>query len=244
VALAGVSLAYFAGGSSAVVDRAPAATMTPRPAPSAAMPVSGTAGTALAPDPVVTAFDDRRAGAVAYGSGNIDSARQRYQDAVEANPNDPDALNDLGQLLVRSNRAPEAIRYFDRAIQLSATTWAYRFNRARAYAEMQEWPRAVADYREAARLFPDDYATEFNLARALQADGDLSGAIAGFERAITLAPGQADFHLSHGLALEAARRTKDAIAAYRRYLELDPAGAEADKVKAHITQLEGLESGP
>jgi tetratricopeptide (TPR) repeat protein len=238
VALAGISLAYFgratAPAASIAIDSAPVVAATA----AEALP----APERFRPDPVTVAFEERRTGAAAYNRGDTATALAGFLAAVEANPDDPIALNNLGQLLVRNGQSADAVQYFDRAITLAQGTWAYRFNRARAYAEMKEWPRAIADYREAARLFPGDYATEFNLARALQANGDLAGAIAGFERAVALAPGQADFHLSHGRALEAAKRPTDAISAYRRYLQLEPTGSEADKVKAHIAQLEGLKS--
>jgi Flp pilus assembly protein TadD len=239
VALGGFALSYVGR----PVNRTPAPTAAVSTAPAVMTPAAAPRDASTTRlDPAVVAVDARRAGAAAYSSGDILSAIDRLREAVEANPNDPGALNDLGQALVRGNRPDSAIQYFDRAVALAPNTWAYHFNRARAYAQMKQWSQAVAGYREASRLFPDDYATEYNLGRALQAAGDLAGAIGAFEHAIALAPGQADFHLSHGLALEAAKRARDAVNAYRRYLELEPASPDAEKVKAHIAQLEGLKS--
>jgi regulator of sirC expression with transglutaminase-like and TPR domain len=93
-------------------------------------------------------------------------------------------------------------------------------------------------------LFPDDYATQYNLAKALQASGDTNAAIAAYERAIQLAPGQPDFQLSYGLALEAAKRPGDAAEAYRRYLELEPQAPDAEKVKAHLAELQPATAAP
>jgi Flp pilus assembly protein TadD len=191
----------------------------------------------LRAEPVVAAFDERRGGVSAYKRGDIDGAFVRFTKAVETNPDDPEALNNLGQMLVRKGRVEEAIPQFDRAIRIAPDKWAYHFNRARAYSELKEWGRAVAGYRDAAKLFPEDYATQFNMAKALQANGDLTGAIAAYERAIELAPGQADFHLSHGLALEAAHHPSDAVDAYKRFLMLDPDSPEAKKVEARIVAL-------
>ena len=193
---------------------------------------------ATAPDPASTAVSDLIGGQQAYVSGNIDASVQQLQAAVDANPNDPRALSDLGQVLVRTGRAREAVTYLDKAASLQPDSWAYQFNRARAYAQLQEWGQAVEGYRSAARLFPDDYATQYNLAKALQASGDIGGAIAAYEKAIELAPGQSDFQLSYGLALESAKRPQDAAAAYRRYLELEPDSPQAEKVKAHLAALE------
>ena len=194
------------------------------------------------PEPVATALDSRRSGAVAYGRGDLTAALDQFGKAVAANPDDPDALNGLGQMLVRAGRAREAIPYLDQAVSIAGDRWAYHFNRARAYGELQEWASAIAGYRDAARLFPDDYVTQFNLARALQANGDLAGAIAGYERAIQLAPSEPDFHLSRAYALEKAERPADAAAAYRQFLGLDPQAPQADKIKARIAQLEGTAS--
>jgi len=177
---------------------------------------------AAAPDPASTAVSDLIGGQQAYVSGNIDASVQQLQAAVDANPNDPRALSDLGQVLVRTGRAREAVAYLDKAVSLKPDSWAYQFNRARAYGQLQQWGQAVDGYRAAARLFPDDYATHYNLAKALQASGDLGSALAAYEKAIELAPGQSDFQLSYGLALETANRPQDAAAAYRRYLELEP----------------------
>jgi len=205
-----------------------------------AAPRSASASTNKAggPDPAAIAVSDVIAGQQAYVSGNIDASVQQLQRAVDANPNDPRALNDLGQVLVRTGRAREAITYLDKAVSLKADSWTYQFNRARAYAQLQEWGQAVDGYRTAARLFPDDYATQYNLAKALQAAGNIGDALAAYEKAIALAPGQSDFQLSYGLALETAKRPQDAAAAYRRYLELEPDSPEAEKVKAHLTALE------
>jgi len=192
----------------------------------------------MTPAPVVAGMDASRGALAAYTRGEVKSAIEQFTEAVEANPEDASALNNLGQVLVRAGRPGEAVAYFDRAISISGSIWAYHFNRARALGELKEWSRAVAGYREAVRLFPEDYATQFNLAKALQANGDTQEALGAFERAIALAPGQPDFHLSHGLALEAANRAGDAAAAYQRYLELEPASPQTEKVRARIAQLE------
>jgi len=175
----------------------------------------------------------------AYNSGNFGDSLVAYQAAVAEHPDDPRALNNLGQLLVRLGRAQEAIQYLDKAAQLTPDSWSYQFNRARAYAELKQWDAAIAGYQQAGHIFPDDYATQYNLAKTLQASGDVKAALPAYERAITLAPGQPDFQLSYGLALEAASRPQDAATAYRRYLELEPNSAQAEKVKAHLADLAG-----
>ena len=183
-------------------------------------------------------MDLSRGGLVAYARGDVQGSLEQFTAAVEADPMNAQALNNLGQALVRSSRAREAIPYFDRAIDLSSSEWTYHFNRARAYSALKEWGRAVAGYRQAAEIFPQDYATAFNLARALQSNGDLNGAVEEYQRAINLAPGEPDFPLSLASALETARRPADAVKAYRRFLELQDSGPTAEKVRKRIEELE------
>ena len=185
-----------------------------------------------------TSVDASRAGVASYARGDVAGSIAQFTDAVAASPTDAQALNNLGQALVRAGRAREAIPYFDRAIGVNDGSWTYHFNRARAYSELQEWERAIAGYRESARLFPDDYATAFNLGRALQASGNLSGAIVAYERAITLAPGEPDFQLSLAFAYETAQKPAEAVRVYRRYLELQDSGPAAEKVRRRLQELE------
>jgi tetratricopeptide (TPR) repeat protein len=187
-----------------------------------------------APDASSASID----GAEAYGRGDAPGAVQAYSDAVVADPENADALNNLGQSLVRAGKARQALQYFERAIGLNANNWAYHFNRARAHAELKEWGRAVAGYRQADSLFPNDYATTFNLAKALHASGDAAGAIRVFESAITLAPGEADFQLSYGLALESAGRPGEAVEAYGRYVMAEPDAPNVEAVRQRIAAIE------
>ena len=240
-ALMGGTIA-LGGFSALIISNAPGertAEVVPR---SATVTVSTSTPGEVSPSRPAPAFASREVShyaIAAYNRGDVTGSLEQFQAAVDADPQNAEALNNLGQALVRGGRPREAIPYFDRALRIAGGVWAYHFNRARAYAQLEEWSPAIAGYREASRLFPDDYVTQFNLAKALRANGELEQAISGFARAIELAPGQADFHLSHGLALEAAGRPAEAVAAYRRYLELENAAPEADKIKARIARLEG-----
>jgi tetratricopeptide (TPR) repeat protein len=178
-----------------------------------------------------------RSGIAAVNSGDLATAEAKLRASVEADGQNAETLNNLGQVLVRAGKAQEAIAYFDRAIAIADTVWAYRFNRARAYAEMKDWANAIAAYTDASRLFPTDYATHFNLAKAREASGDLPGAVESYGKAAELAPGQADFQLWYGRALDRAGRQQDAVAAYKRFLELEPSAPQAEKVRARLAQL-------
>jgi Flp pilus assembly protein TadD len=213
----------------------------PRPTAAPAAPEPAPAETAVSapayqPAPAM-AVDSNRTAAATFNAGDFASARAAYERSLVQRPDDPETLNNLGQVLVRMNQPTEAIARFERAIALAPTKSAYHFNLAHTVAQLGQLDRAVTEYREAVRLFPDDYATQFNLAMTLQAKGDAQGAIPEFQRAITLAPGEPSFHLSLGLSLEKVGRAADAVREYRQYLEMEPTSPDAAKLKAHIDVL-------
>lgn len=182
-------------------------------------------------------MEPRSEGAVAYSDGNYDTAVERYQAAIAKNPDDAEALSNLGQVLVRLGKVEEAIPYFDRAIALIPQRWAYHFNRARALGILGRMDEAVAGYRAAQQIFPNDYATAFNLGLALHRLGDEAGAVDAYNKAIQLDPNDASFRLALGTSLERLQRPRDAAAAYDEYLRLAPSAPDAEKVRARIAQL-------
>jgi Flp pilus assembly protein TadD len=185
-----------------------------------------------------TAGDFARRGADAFRTDDFGSAVAAYEAAVARQPDDPDAQNNLGQTLVRLNRAPEAIPRFQRATQLAPGKWTYRFNLARARGLCGDWAGAVEDYREADRLFPDDHATLFNLALALRKAGRLAEAAPVLERVVVLAPEDPSFVLTAARTYDELDRRTEAAASYRKFLDQTATGREADLARGRLAQLE------
>ena len=187
--------------------------------------------------PAVDIADPKVGGTAAYARGDVTTALTRYERAVRENPNDADALNNLGQVLTRMGRPVEAIPHFQRALSLYPNVWAYRFNLARAHGQSGNWSQAVEDYRLAATLNVDDYVTHYNLGMALHKLGDEPAAITEYRKAIELAPGEPTFHLSLGISYQRLNRAEDAAKAYEEYLKMDPSAPGAEKIKAQIEAL-------
>jgi len=181
--------------------------------------------------------DTRRDGGGAFAAGDYTSARDFYQSAVDKNPNDADAHNNLAQALEHLGKVDDAVKHFERAASLVPDKWAYRFNLAHALSTADKWDRAVTEYREAVRLFPADYATQYNLALALYKKGDAAAAVPEFEKAIALAPNEASFHFSLGMTYEKLGRVADAVREYRKFLEMDPQSPDAPKLRSHVEAL-------
>jgi tetratricopeptide (TPR) repeat protein len=182
-------------------------------------------------------LDALRSGAAAYNAGDLSGALGRYQAAVAASPDDPEARNNLAQVLVRLGRTREAMPHFDEAIRLDPERWAYRFNRGRAYAQLERWNDAVRDYRQASQISPDDYPAYYNLGLALMRLKQYPEAAESLEQAVAKAPGEPTFLITLGTAYVGAERPDRARATFERFLVAFPDDAEAEKVKALLQAM-------
>lgn len=206
------------------------------PQPAAAGPVDA----APVEEPADRPFlDPAGAGSTAYAAGDYPTALAQFLAAVEKNPQDSESLSNLGQLLVRMNRAPEAIPYFERAIAILPDRWAYQFNMARALGLAGRMDESIAAYRRAQQVYPDDAVTTFNLALALHKKGDEAGAVEQYQKAIALQPEDASFRIALGMSYERLQKNTEAAAAYQEALRLYPSAADADRIRARIALLSG-----
>ncbi len=214
---------------------APPVTAVAAQAKPVAAPAPAPTSAPARPDPGFV--DATTGGGAAYRAGDYVSALEQYRKAVSLNPNDGDALNNLGQLLARNGDPAAAIPHLQKAAQLYPAVWAYRFNLAHAHGRLGDWSQAADDYRQASNLFPDDYVTHFNLGMALHKMGNEEAAVYEFQKGAELAPAEPSFHFSLGMSYEQLNRTDDAVKSYQQYLALSPSAPEADKVKARIEHL-------
>lgn len=194
---------------------------------------------AAAAEPVHPFLDPPGAGTVAYLSGDLEQALAHFMAAVERNPQDAEAISNLGQVLVKLGRAGDALAHFQKALSLVPGRWEYQFNLARALGVLGRWDEAIAGYREAQRLFPNDYVTTFNLALAHHKKGDAAAAVDEYQKAIALQPNDGSFRMALAISYEKLQKPAEAAAAYAEYLRLSPSAPDADKVRARIAQLTG-----
>lgn len=210
------------------------------PQPKSTVTRSAADGTVSASAPV-SAGDFARRGAGSFRGGDFGTALEAFEAAVVRHPDDPDALNNLGQTLVRLERAGDAIPRFALAVQLAPEKWAYRFNLARARGLTGDWAGAVEDYRVADRLFPDDHATLFNLALALRKAGRAAEAMPVLEKVMSLAPDDPSFVLTTARAYDELDRRADAAATYRKFLSQSAPGPDAEAARGRLAALESTD---
>ena len=76
--------------------------------------------------------------------GNLPLAESLYQQAVNANPQNAAALNDLGLCLAREGKLEQSLRVIEQAVQMQPDKSLYRNNAATVLVEMRQDQRALA----------------------------------------------------------------------------------------------------
>ncbi|NJD67907.1 MAG: hypothetical protein C3F12_05535 [Candidatus Methylomirabilota bacterium] len=159
----------------------------------------------------------------AWRLGAYDQAIARYRLAIERDPTQWDAVEELGWLLLAIGRTDEAIRQFEAATTLAPDNLTVWRNRARAYGWAFAYEPALDTFDVILKRFPSDAATELerNGKRALWL-GRLRPAQAAFERLAELEPNNTEALFD--LAQIAAQRERpwQAQALYRRLLAVAP----------------------
>jgi tetratricopeptide (TPR) repeat protein len=131
--------------------------------------------------------------------GKLDAAIKEYKRAVDLAPHDTNALNRLGDLLVRVSRIPEAIEVYQRI--------------ADHFGQDGFFLKAIAIYKKVNRLDPRRTETYERLADLYFKQGLV---VEGRQQLLTLA----DWFLR-------SKQPQEAVRVYRRLVELEPSNFQA-----------------
>lgn len=134
-------------------------------------------------------------------SGELDRAIAEYQRAVELEPDNAAALNNLGTVLRDSGRLDAAIEAYHRAVALRPELPESYNNLAVALADRGEFEMALAACRKAIELRPDYIEANANLGVILCDLGAEDLAVEVCRRAVALQPDHAIAHCNLALVL-------------------------------------------
>lgn len=120
--------------------------------------------TPMAPAPAATAGRDAKTAvslaamaAKAQANGDNQTALTMLDEAIAADPADPDLRNNRGNLLSNLGKPKEALGDYDRAIAAKTTDPAFFTNRGLAHERLGNRDRACADYKKACDLGDCDF---------------------------------------------------------------------------------------
>jgi tetratricopeptide (TPR) repeat protein len=148
-----------------------------------------------------------------------DQALSYYHAALRLSPESWSAHNELGSLLVKQNRLPEAITEFNRVVQLDPSQSAGYSNLGVVYLHLGKIKEAKSSFEQA--LQRDNSAEAYNnLGVAAFYQHEYGSARALFEAALRVRPDSDKYLTGLGDALRQLDRASSAREAYTRALKL------------------------
>jgi Flp pilus assembly protein TadD len=148
-----------------------------------------------------------------------------YRTTIARSPACWMAQVNLGNILYKANRIPEAMDLFKQASKIRPAVAHYSLGNA--LIDKGRTSEAIEEYRQALRIDPD-YAEAFNnLGSALLLTGRTSEAIDQFEQALRINPGYAEAHNNLANALVQTGRASEAIDHYKKALRMTPTSASS-----------------
>ncbi|MHC5035988.1 MAG: tetratricopeptide repeat protein [Planctomycetota bacterium] len=132
-----------------------------------------------------------------------------------------------GTQLVMDKKPEEALKAYDRALELWPGFSKAYFNIGVTLESQGKRPEAIEQYRLAIRAEPGLVMARNNLAFALAAEGKREEAVEAYRRALEIAPGFAMAHGNLADTLVKMGRREEALEHYRQALKHNPQAAEA-----------------
>ncbi|HWA10937.1 MAG TPA: tetratricopeptide repeat protein [Opitutaceae bacterium] len=150
-----------------------------------------------------------------------------YESTLARNPDSWIAHNNLGNLLVESGRADEAIAHFETALRLRPDHAPSESNLGDQLTRLGRANEAIPHLQRAIQLAPAYPEAHNNLGLALLAANRAPEAVAQFQEALRYRPDYAQAEMNLGLALCSSNRVAEGIPHFQRALQLKPDYADA-----------------
>jgi predicted O-linked N-acetylglucosamine transferase (SPINDLY family) len=155
-----------------------------------------------------------------HQQGQLGQAEAIYQQLIEIDPRNADALHLLGMIAYQTGHHQRAVDMIDQAIELRPDCADAYSNRGLVLQELKQFDAALSSYDKAIELRSDYAETYSNRGNALQELKQLDAALASYDKAIELRPDYAEAYSNRGLALQELKQFDAALANYDKAIEL------------------------
>ncbi|WP_421659407.1 tetratricopeptide repeat protein [Leptothermofonsia sp. ETS-13] len=154
-------------------------------------------------------------------------AEQKYREVLSLNPQDIDALFNLGTIYSEIERYPEALDMLSQALKLNQFQAEISIELGMLFEKMGEMQQAIQTYQTAIQTDAANLQAYERLGQCLLQSGELAQAEAIYRQEIVANPGSAGGYVGLGNVLTQQGQPDEAIAAYQTALSLKPADPDA-----------------
>ncbi len=162
-----------------------------------------------------------------HGAGELSQAEALYQQILNLDPEQPDALHLLGITAHQVGNHERAVVLIQKALAVKPDYHDAHNNLGNVLQVMGRFEEAVTEYSLALTHKPDYADAHSSLGAALRALGKLDQAVVSYQQALALKPGLHDTWYNLANTLRALGQLDEAVAGYGKALVLKPDHAAA-----------------
>ncbi len=168
--------------------------------------------------------------------GNFAKAAEEAQKAIELNPNDAEAWENLGRANPKGD--PNwVIEKLTRALELNPRLFSAHNDLGKVYFDQKNYDKAIGHYLEALKIIPSSLDAHNNLGLAYKNKGDFERAVKEFNAALEADPDSAVVHFNLARTYQEQGKNQEAIKEFQRVLELKPDHPQAETIREIIKLL-------
>jgi tetratricopeptide (TPR) repeat protein len=168
-----------------------------------------------------------------------EDALKAFGQAIETDPEFPDAYGNRGALLAEMKRFQEAFDDLNRAIKLRQNNATDLCNHGGVLSDLGRLDEALRSLDRALALMPKLAPALYNRAEVMSKLGRHAEAVADYDRAIAIFPNNAGAHSNRAAALKQMGRLDEARAAIDQALAIDPNSVETITNRGNIAFQQG-----
>lgn len=175
-------------------------------------------------------------GLALHQQGKLPQAQAIYEQVLQLQPTNFDALQLLGVLSTQKKDHLLAIEFYSKALQINPQHAASYNNLGVVFHEQERFDEAIELYERAIANEPKYADAHYNRGNALKELERYEEALASYEDSIALSPNHAESHFNKGNALKDLKRFEEALASYNKAISLKPNYADANINKGNVLQ--------
>jgi tetratricopeptide (TPR) repeat protein len=175
----------------------------------------------------VLIMDKNQIGIDFMREGKWEEAAKAFAEAIDAQPKDPVAYINFGNVLTAVGDTERAMNFYDKAISLDENATAAYYSKGSVYYDNQDFDEARKMFELAMKKGLDNGDNFFMLGMSLSQLGSSKLALPYLQRSTELLENDAEAHFQYGLCLAREAFIDEAIIALEQAIQLDPEHADA-----------------
>lgn len=166
--------------------------------------------------------------------GFTNQAKHLYEEILDLQPDNFDALYMLGLLDYESGKIVDGLEILKKAMLAQPQNAEVCCQIGNGFYKLGNLNQAIAHYQRAVKLNSNYTRAYYNLGIALHKAGDLAGAVDSLERAIALRGDNAKLLYHLGAVLQQQGKLQAALGKYQKALELKPSFVKASRALVNV----------